>query len=144
MLLLSTLVTLAQVGCFMDQVVELLVRCRAGIHGEHSSAASEKWHMVKRLVELEADPNVAISYKSESMKTNGYGNPKPSTVLIQATKSGDESLVQFLCHKGASANFMSDSNESACGAAAAANHLGVLKILAEAHADLDRTHAQHS
>ena len=111
------------------QVVELLLQCRASVHGGDSrdicigpldaASRSEKWAAVRRLVELQADPNTGKS------------------VLIQAVKSGEQDLVDFLCSNGASTNAM-DEHMSASTAAAAANHPGVLKILAAARADLDR------
>ncbi|CAJ1349785.1 unnamed protein product [Effrenium voratum] len=114
------------------EVVELLLQCRASVHGGDSrdicigpldaASRSEKWAAVRRLVELQADPNTGKS------------------VLIQAVKSGEQDLVDFLCSNGASTNAM-DEHMSASTAAAAANHPGVLKILAAARADLDASPA---
>ena len=126
------------------QVVELLVKCHANVNIDErpvaAAAVSEKWQMVQRLVELEADPNTPTSNKSIS-RTNGYVNPMSSTVLIQAVKAGEQELVRFLTSSGASANFVGeDSHESACGAAVSANHLGILRLLAEVRANLDGIH----
>ena len=112
-----------------------------------AAARAEKWRAVQRLVELRADPDLCSTSnasiptgntKSENgndRNENAQATPATPT-LILAVKAGEQDLVRFLCSNGASPNLMDDTL-SACGCAASANHLGILKLLAEVRADLD-------
>lgn len=107
-----------------------------------AAAAADRWQVVRRLVELGAAPDSSARTLSESESSvttvkNSGTETAVTPVLILAVKAGEQELVEFLCSNGASPNLMDDTS-SACGAAAAANHLGILKLLAEAQADLDR------
>lgn len=129
-----------------------------------AAARAEKWSTVRRLVELRADPNLctvegistedttragttnALTGNVNSRKngrsklSESIGTEKAmkteATPLILAVKAGEQDLVEFLCSNGASTHLMDDAS-SACGAAAAANNLGILKLLGEVRADLD-------
>ena len=106
-----------------------------------AAARAEKWRTVQRLVELRADPDLCstsnASIPTGNMKNeNENENAQATPALILAVKAGEQDLVRFLCSNGASPNLMDDTL-SACGCAASANHLGILKLLAEVQADLD-------
>ena len=117
-----------------------------------AAARAEKWRTVWRLVELKADPDLVSRSPSAStetsqttmiangnMKSEGVENMEAASiapVLILAVTAGEQDLVEFLCSNGASPNLMDDTS-SAVGSAAATNHLGIIKLLAEARADLD-------
>lgn len=143
----------------------MLVQSQANINNADpvspvaAAARAEKWSTVRRLVELRADPNVTVGSSTEDTravgtaavpgsnvnsrkngKSESIGTEKAmkseATPLILAVKAGEQDLVEFLCSNGASTHLMDDTS-SACGAAAAANHLGILKLLGEVRADLD-------
>lgn len=129
------------------EVVEALVQSQANINNVDpmspvaAAARAEKWRAVQRLVELRADPDLCstsnASIPTGNMKNeNGNENAQATPALILAVKAGEQDLVRFLCSNGASPNLMDDTL-SACGCAASANHLGILKLLAEVQADLD-------
>eukprot|EP00438_Fugacium_kawagutii_P007322 Skav235716 [mRNA] locus=scaffold280:570926:571588:+ [translate_table: standard] len=158
---------------FLCQVVEMLVQSQADINNADpvspvaAAARAEKWSTVRRLVELRADPNLctegrtaedttravgtnAVTGSNMNSRKNGknesIGTAKAmkaeATPLILAVKAGEQDLVEFLCSNGASTHLMDDTS-SACGAAAAANHLGILKLLGEVRADLDWALAEY-
>eukprot|EP00435_Cladocopium_sp_Y103_P011798 s4565_g3.t1 len=129
------------------EVVEALVQSQANINNVDpmspvaAAARAEKWRAVQRLVELRADPDLcstsSASIPNGNMKSeNGNENAQATPALILAVKAGEQDLVRFLCSNGASPNLMDDTL-SACGCAASANHLGILKLLAGVRADLD-------
>ena len=128
-----------------DEVVELLVMCRAAVDGSFdatsttsmpspspltAAAIAERWPVVRRLVELRA-----------SLSDTDGG----SRAIFQAVKAGERDLVAFLCLQKASPNALGplenpsgDGGSCAVAAAAAAGQTTMLQTLATARADLDR------
>lgn len=98
--------------------------------------------LVRRLLELKADPNAVTRYPTPGSLGAVRINPAPvgSTAVHIAAASGNADLMRLLLQHGGDITVLRSDGMSPVAVAAQVNQLAVLQLLAEHGADLKRTY----